>query len=109
MNDTLYKFLPREFAYRVLEDKRLKVSTLIELNDIYDFSIPRPQPESGTNALSGVNTDGVIKQIRDTYGILCFSRGYESPAPLGTLCRGGEGPGVGIRSSPTPLGAPCGS
>ena len=36
MSDMIYKFLSAENALKVLEGKRLKISLLSDLNDVYD-------------------------------------------------------------------------
>ncbi len=39
MDEIVYKFLPTNYALKVLEQKKLKLSTLLDLNDIYDWRL----------------------------------------------------------------------
>lgn len=62
----LYKFLPQEFALKVLKEKRLKVSTTEGLNDVFDCN-----PDISDVPISGREK---LERQNDLYGMLCFSK-----------------------------------
>lgn len=99
MSDTLYKFLPAEFALRVLEEKRVKVSTVNDLNDIYDFSSSIDSIAEKENALSDKELlQKLIIDSYDIYGIICLSKTYRSPLLWGHYARGATGITIGFDS-----------
>jgi hypothetical protein len=55
MSSLSYKFLPAMHALKVMEEKSLKVSTISELNDIYDSkpTIIRTDDEPASGSESG--------------------------------------------------------
>jgi hypothetical protein len=116
MSDTLYKFLSPEFAFKVLEENKLKVSTRSDLNDIYDFSatfLPNDEARLGilkadvaTSAVRQTVNETLnrklaymLPQIHDTYGIVCLSEGYQSPLLWGHYAKGATGLALGFDSA----------
>ena len=101
MSGIVYKFLPAEFALKVLEEMRLKVSTPSELNDIYDFSPRTTPPQSEESTWSCDSADKLVKEMQTNYGLLCFSTSYASPLLWGHYARGATG--LGLDSIPVAL------
>jgi hypothetical protein len=70
----LYKFLTAEFGMKGLREKRLKISTLDELNDPFDLlPYEMRKPETRRNLRS------FISSFARAYGIVCFSSGWKDP------------------------------
>jgi Protein of unknown function (DUF2971) len=117
MGQILYKFLPAEFALKVLEESKLKVSTQSELNDIYDLSSPLEPPinETGFGVMVSSPQNSArrqsrreiersrlklaISQICETYGIICLTKSYQSPLLWGHYARGATGVALGFDSA----------
>ena len=96
MTSLLYKFLPTDIALKVLEEKRLKVSLLTELNDIFDCYpvIDTPQRERG-------HASEFLERFLGTwnekaFGLLCLSRTYRSPLLWGHYAAGATGLALGF-------------
>jgi len=95
MADVIYKFLSVEYAFKVMEDKQLKVSLLSELNDIFDcrpnlpFTADPSRPESSWLA-------EIRESISQRTGLLCFSEGYQSPLLWGHYADGAKGLALGF-------------
>jgi hypothetical protein len=89
-----YKFLPAEAALKVLEQGRLKVTRLTELNDVFDccpvFNPPDGQP--WTEAWN----DDQFKDWANWYGILCFSKTCTSPHLWGHYADHARGVALGF-------------
>ena len=71
----LYKFLTPEFAIKVLEEKRLKVSLVSELNDIYDW-----HRFSGLQLAKRANASLKFRSISLTGSLGCMAS-FVSPEP----------------------------
>jgi hypothetical protein len=78
MAEVLYKFIPAFFATKVLEEYRLKVSTLGQLNDIYDCVPVVKQSGLDKHSLPNVDPAKVNEHLQSAFGLLCFSRKYTS-------------------------------
>jgi hypothetical protein len=69
-----YKFLDEHFGLKSLSEKRLKISTLSDLNDPFEL-LPYEVVDR--------NLRRVLRGIRDkwmrTHGILCFSADWRDP------------------------------
>ena len=97
MAETIYKYLSADLALRVMEERRLKVSLLPELNDVFDCSprlSPPPDDTDGHNEQSW--TDHVIRQNGVNYGLLCFSKDLANPLQWGHYAACGAGIALGF-------------
>ena len=91
MSGLVYKFLTLENGFKALEQKRLKVSLISELNDIFDC-IPINGPENEeTGLLERRYAQGLVDTFEWNYGLLCFSESFCSPLLWGhyTSCAAG--------------------
>jgi hypothetical protein len=91
MGGLVYKFLTLENGFKALEQKRLKVSLISELNDIFDCN-PIVGPENGEPGyLEKSFTEWVVGTHPQVYGLLCFSETVRSPLLWGhyTSCAAG--------------------
>ncbi len=107
MSGILYKFLSVENALRVLEQHRLKVSLIRELNDIYDCApIPGPTSEDPDSSNQRERSKRVLDQNSENFGLLCFSYSYHSPLLWGHYAAGATGVALGFDSKRFNWGAP---
>jgi hypothetical protein len=68
----LYKFIPAEYAMYSIKGNYLKLTTIKEANDPYEFKAIRD--------LEGGITDLITHQnFSESYLVACFSKGFESP------------------------------
>lgn len=88
MSDIVYKFLPAAHALTVMEEKKLKVSMIPELNDLYDCA-----PIVGPNE---DETRRTIEHIHRSYGLICFSRTAASPVLWGHYASSATGIALGF-------------
>ena len=73
MSKRVYKFRSAEFGLLNLKERRLKLSTIDDLNDPFDLcslDITDPAIEYALNAY--------IEHFRCTTGLLCFSRNWDN-------------------------------
>ena len=73
MSKRVYKFRSAEFGLLNLKERRLKLSTIDDLNDPFDLcslDITDPAIEHSLNAY--------IEHFRRTTGLLCFSRNWDN-------------------------------
>ena len=91
-----FKFLPLDTAFRVLESKRLKVSLLAELNDVFDCSpiISPPPDEPGYTTEQW--TERIIRQNNRNTGLVCFSKTFRSPLLWGHYAASATGLALGF-------------
>jgi hypothetical protein len=73
MAKRVYKFTKSTHAIGSLKDKRLKLSTINDLNDPFDLCPLDSTDPAISNAL-----DAVITHFRQTAAILCFSRNWDN-------------------------------
>ncbi len=70
----VYHFIDEEFGLKVLREKRLKISKIMELNDPFEFlGMELSNPEF-RKAMKSTK-----KQLSKTKGILCFSKTWTNP------------------------------
>jgi hypothetical protein len=94
--EILYKFLPPQYALQALQEHRLKVSILNDLNDIYDCApISGPMPSDLAHHGRWV-PDALLKTWRATYGLLSFSRDCSSPLLWGHYAANATGLALGF-------------
>jgi len=96
MSDVIYKFLSPEFALRVLEQYRLKVSILQELNDIFDCAPVIPPTGDEPSYLGYWPSQIVLEKSYETYGLLCFSKTFRSPLLWGHYAASAKGLALGF-------------
>ena len=95
MADVIYKFLSVEYAFKVMEDKQLKVSLLSDLNDIFDcrpnlpFTADPSRPESSWLA-------EIWESISERTRSSLFLGGLSKSSSVGALCRRSQGACVGF-------------
>lgn len=70
----LYRFLNAEFGLRSLVDKRLRVGRIEELNDDFEFIGVATDIREERIALRNTR-----RQLSANNGVLCMSKGWESP------------------------------
>ena len=73
MSKRVYKFTSAQYGISNLKDKRLKLSTIDELNDPFDLC-----PLDTTDPAISNAVDGIISHFRKTAAILCFSRNWDN-------------------------------
>jgi hypothetical protein len=69
-----YKFLDEKFGIKSLQEKRLKISVLDDLNDPFELL---PYEMSDRNKRSALNA--TRKQMASNRGLLCFSATWKEP------------------------------
>jgi hypothetical protein len=74
----LYKYLPANFAIMAIEHKRLKVSQLNDLNDIYDCKPRTIYDEKLSSDTNNGFRDELRKQVTQDIGINCYCREKEN-------------------------------
>lgn len=99
-----YKFLPLDTAVRVLESKRIKVSLLAELNDVFDCSpiIAPPPDEPGYTDQQW--TEHVVGQNNRNTGLVCLSKTFRSPLLWGHYAGSATGLALGFDADLFPWG-----
>jgi hypothetical protein len=73
MNKRVYKFTKAEHAISSIQEKRLKISTLDDLNDPFDLC-----PVDITHPAIAKAIDNHLAHFRQTAGIICFSRNWDN-------------------------------
>jgi hypothetical protein len=73
MSKRVYKFTSAQYGICNLQNKRLKLSTIDDLNDPFDHC-----PLDTTEPAIGAALDAVIGHFRRTAAILCFSRNWDN-------------------------------
>ena len=73
MSKRVYKFTSAQHGVSNLQNKRLKLSTIDELNDPFDLC-----PLDTTDPAISNAADAVITHFRKTAAILCFSRNWDN-------------------------------
>jgi Protein of unknown function (DUF2971) len=73
MTKRVYKFTSAQYGVSNLQNKRLKVSTVDDLNDPFDLC-----PLDTTDPRISTALDAVIAHFRKTAGILCLSRNWDN-------------------------------
>jgi hypothetical protein len=69
----VYKFTSAQYGLSNLQNKRLKLSTIDELNDPFDLA-----PLDITDPAISSGWDAVVAHFRRTWAILCFSRNWDN-------------------------------
>jgi len=92
MSKLVYKFLSEDMALKVLNEKRLKVSLLPELNDVHDCRpILFPPSDDDDEHSQESWTEKVIDTASKRSGLLCFSGDPKSAAVWGLYAESGSG------------------
>ncbi len=77
MGDTIrrvYKFYPQRWALEAIQRERLKISTLGELNDPFEFFAVNMKNREHRTAIKKMKTE-----LGKTKGLISFSGGWENP------------------------------
>jgi hypothetical protein len=74
MEKRLYRFMSAENALKTIEQNRLRVGRLNELNDPFEF-IPalKGVPENAPQNLVTDAQEFIVNEFSEEFGILCFS------------------------------------
>ena len=70
----VYHFLNEEYGLKNLSKKRLKIATLMELNDPFEFLGVKLSDPTHRSAMKKTKSD-----LSKTFGMVCFSEDYHSP------------------------------
>jgi hypothetical protein len=70
----VYKFYSQQWGLEAIKNKRLKVSTLDDLNDPFEFLAPSLRNPCNREALKRVK-----RNMNDWFGIISFSRKWQNP------------------------------
>jgi hypothetical protein len=74
----LYYFVNQEFGLKDLRERRLKISDIVGLNDPFDFlSVAAPTKAARKMLLEW------RQSMANDYGLICFSRNWNSPVQWG--------------------------
>lgn len=73
MSKRVYKFTSAQFGISNLQNRRLKLSTIDELNDPFDLG-----PVDATDPEIRSAIDNLVVWFRQTSAILCFSRNWDN-------------------------------
>lgn len=73
MTKRVYKFLSAKYGISNLENRRLKLSTIDDLNDPFDLASIDTTDERINSALTALITD-----FRGRIGLVCFSRNWDN-------------------------------
>lgn len=95
MKQIYYHFLPVEYAIKDLENKKIKVSLIDELNDPFELLPYMRYNDSRKRKLY----DTTRKRISKEYGLLCFSGNWEEPLLWGHYADGHKGVAFGFEIS----------
>ena len=98
MGSIFYKFLTPDFAIKVLEEKRLKVSLMTELNDIYDCAPVFNSPMGAPGGNGSKDSNYFLDRHAQMYGLLCFSQATQSPLLWGHYAASSTGLALGFAS-----------
>jgi len=100
----VYKFMSADFARKVIAERRLKISTFVDMNDVFEVSGVR---------LTGEPAEWLIRFetfVRDNlsknYGALCFSSCYGEPVLWAHCADEHEGVCLGFDLIPGPTVEP---
>ncbi len=69
----VYKFISTPYGISNLQNRQLKVSTVDDLNDPFDLA-----PVDTSDPAISSAMDGLVVYLRETVGILCFSRNWDN-------------------------------
>jgi DUF2971 family protein len=70
----VYHFLPAEFALDDIQNRRIRISEIDQLNDPFELWCVAQPDRRLRQALRGFK-----KQLNESYGMLCFSRRWRNP------------------------------
>jgi Protein of unknown function (DUF2971) len=73
MTKRVYKFTKAQYAICTLQNKRLKLSTIDDLNDPFDLC-----PVDTTDSVIADAMGVIIESFRHRHAILCFSRNWDN-------------------------------
>jgi Protein of unknown function (DUF2971) len=76
VNDTvrLFKFFESKYALKTLNERKLKISQVLDLNDPFEL---QPFDVSDPATLQGLTA--TRNELARRYGVLCFSKSWKSP------------------------------
>jgi hypothetical protein len=87
----LYYFTKFKHAYSAVKDKRLKVSRLNDLNDLFDF-----RNVMLSNDEAKAHFQKILDELEQKQGLICFSQRYWNPTMWGHYADHGTGVGLGF-------------
>lgn len=97
---TVYHFCDSVYGLKNLEKSRLKVATIMELNDPFELVAHNMKDPDIRKAMRKFKTESAAR-----FGFLCFSRSYKSPVQWGHyaekhkgICIGFDVPSVDLHS-----------
>ena len=83
----LYHFMPTKYALKAIEERRLKVANLDEVNDPYEsLAVGFESPEHQEGFLNVIR-----RQMAATFGVICFSEVCNDPSLWGHYADRGRG------------------
>jgi hypothetical protein len=88
----VYKFLPAQYALMALEQFRLKVSLVSELNDIFDSA--QVFPPTDNHAAGAVLSH--LDKVREATGLVCFTKDWQSLLLWGHYAESAKGLALGF-------------
>jgi len=74
VSETVYYFTPAKFGLLALQNQRLKIALINELNDPFEFlgaNLRNPRSQNVLNEFK--------QSLTTKYGLICFSRKYDNP------------------------------
>jgi hypothetical protein len=74
-----YRLMCSIYALRSLEEQRMRVGRVLELNDPFDCSLSVLEAGEHEGSVCHDVTKGVAQMRHETFGLLCFSRSIQNP------------------------------
>lgn len=87
----MYRFLPSKWALKAIQDRRLKISRLKELNDPFEFHIGVNGANDDHQKIGKDAINSYFDRLNDKFGLICFSRRVTDPVIWSHYSQGHQG------------------
>jgi hypothetical protein len=75
----IYRFLPARWALKAIQEKRLRISRLPDLNDPFEWHIGVKSIDQYHHSLGRKAIDNFLERLNEKFGIICFSKRATDP------------------------------
>lgn len=87
----IYRFLSAHWALKALQEKRLKISRMTELNDPFEWHIGVTSKDKNHHSIGRNAIDDFLDRLNDKFGIICFSNRVTDPVIWSHYSEGHKG------------------